>query len=69
MKCSLTVCSSTEGKEKEWNVGVGHSLHMEKTSPLSGKYQGKSEKKKKEGKGELDQDKDAAEGAWTISSR
>ena len=65
MKCSLTVCSSTEGKEKELAI----VLYMGKTSSLSGKYQGKSEKKKKERKGELDQDEDAAKGAWTISSR
>ena len=68
MKCSLTVCSSTERKEKERNVGVGHNLIYGKDIVFAWEIPGKEEKKKKEGKGELDQDEDAAEGAWTVSS-
>ena len=44
MKCSLTVCSLTEGKAKEGNFGVGHSWYMGKTSSLSGNRQRKSKK-------------------------
>ena len=51
MKCSLTVCSSTEGKEKEKNVGVGHSLYMGKTASLSGNTRERVKRRRKKEKG------------------
>ena len=48
MKCSLTVCLSTERREKERNAGVGHNLIYGKDIVFAWEIPGKEEKKKKE---------------------